>query len=82
MFMFHRSQKVLGSGGQQYFNEKRPVNLRVEWRVDGDGLRVDGWHSCDDVERRWAVVQIGMPASHRQMNYFRVRNQLGDSSYQ
>jgi len=69
--MFHRSQKVLGSGGPQYFNEKRPVNLRV-----------DGCHSCDDVERHWAVVQIGMPASHRQMNYFRVRNQLGDSSHQ
>ncbi len=30
MFMFHRSQKILGSGGQQYFNEKRPVNLRVD----------------------------------------------------
>lgn len=29
--MVHRSTKPLVSGGQGYFNEKRPVN----WRVDG-----------------------------------------------
>jgi len=28
--MMHRSQKLLGSGDQGYFNEKGPVNLRVE----------------------------------------------------
>jgi hypothetical protein len=28
--MLHRSKKHLGSGGQEYFNEKRPVNLRVD----------------------------------------------------
>ena len=28
--MTHRSKKLLGRGNQQYFNEKRPVNLRVE----------------------------------------------------
>jgi hypothetical protein len=27
--MIHRSQKHLGSGAQGYFNEKRPVNVRV-----------------------------------------------------
>jgi hypothetical protein len=24
--MMHRSKKLLGSGNQEYFNEKRPVN--------------------------------------------------------
>src|SRR5882672_9736771 len=28
--MVRRSKKALGSGGQEYFNEKRPVNLRVD----------------------------------------------------
>jgi hypothetical protein len=28
--MLHRSQKPLGSGDQGYFNEKGPVNLRVD----------------------------------------------------
>jgi hypothetical protein len=27
--MMHRSQKLLGDGKQEYFNEKRPVNSRV-----------------------------------------------------
>jgi hypothetical protein len=27
--MMHRSKKLLGSGDQEYFNEKRPVNVRV-----------------------------------------------------
>jgi hypothetical protein len=27
--MMHRSMKPLGRGGQEYFNEKRPVNGRV-----------------------------------------------------
>jgi hypothetical protein len=29
----HRSQKLLGDGGQEYFNEKRLVNLRVGRRA-------------------------------------------------
>jgi hypothetical protein len=28
--MMHRSKKLLGSGYQEYFNEKRPVNVRVD----------------------------------------------------
>ena len=28
--MMHRSKKLLGSGEQEYFNEKRPVNVRVD----------------------------------------------------
>jgi hypothetical protein len=28
--MMRRSQNPLGSGGQEYFNEKRPVNLRID----------------------------------------------------
>ncbi len=28
--MMHRSKKLLGSGDQGYFNEKRPVNVRVD----------------------------------------------------
>jgi len=27
--MMHRSMKLLGRGDQEYFNEKRPVNVRV-----------------------------------------------------
>jgi hypothetical protein len=27
--MMHRSMKLLGIGDQEYFNEKRPVNVRV-----------------------------------------------------
>jgi hypothetical protein len=29
-FMMHRSKKPLVSGDREYFNEKRPVNVRVE----------------------------------------------------
>ena len=28
--MMHRSKKPLVSGDREYFNEKRPVNVRVE----------------------------------------------------
>jgi hypothetical protein len=28
--MMPRSKKLLGSGDQEYFNEKRPVNVRVD----------------------------------------------------
>ena len=28
--MMYRSMKLLGSGEKEYFNEKRPVNVRVE----------------------------------------------------
>jgi len=28
--MMHRSKKLLCSGDEEYFNEKRPVNVRVE----------------------------------------------------
>ncbi len=28
--MMHRSKKLLGSGDQEYFKEKRPVNVRVD----------------------------------------------------
>jgi hypothetical protein len=28
--MLHRSMKLLGSGDKEYFNEKRPVNMRVD----------------------------------------------------
>jgi hypothetical protein len=28
--MMHRWKKLLGSGGQEYFNRKRPVNQRVD----------------------------------------------------
>jgi hypothetical protein len=28
--MMHRSKKPLGSGDREYFNEKRPVNVRVD----------------------------------------------------
>jgi hypothetical protein len=28
--MMHRSQNLLVSGDQEYFNEKRPVNVRVD----------------------------------------------------
>jgi hypothetical protein len=28
--MMHRSKKLLSSGDQEYFNEKRPVNARVD----------------------------------------------------
>jgi hypothetical protein len=28
--MMRRSKKLLGSGGQEYFKEKRPVNVRVD----------------------------------------------------
>jgi hypothetical protein len=28
--MMHRSKKLLVSGDQEYFNEKRPVNVRVD----------------------------------------------------
>jgi len=28
--MMHRSKKLLGKGDQEYFNEKRPVNVRVD----------------------------------------------------
>ena len=28
--MMHRSKSLLGSGDQEYFNEKRPVNVRVD----------------------------------------------------
>jgi hypothetical protein len=27
--MMHRPKRLLGSGHQEYFNEKRPVNVRV-----------------------------------------------------
>jgi hypothetical protein len=30
LFMMHRSKKVLGSGEQEYFNEKPLVNGRVD----------------------------------------------------
>jgi hypothetical protein len=30
LFMMHHSKKLLGSGEQEYFNEKRPVNVRVD----------------------------------------------------
>jgi len=32
LFMKHRSKKPLGRGNSQYFNEKRPVNLRAASR--------------------------------------------------
>jgi hypothetical protein len=28
--MLHRSKKLLGSGEKEYFNEKCPVNVRVD----------------------------------------------------
>jgi hypothetical protein len=28
--MMHRSENLPGSGDQEYFNEKRPVNVRVD----------------------------------------------------
>ena len=28
--MMHRSKNLLGSSDQEYFNEKRPVNVRVD----------------------------------------------------
>ncbi|HXM93592.1 MAG TPA: hypothetical protein VOA64_04945 [Candidatus Dormibacteraeota bacterium] len=28
--MMHRSKKLLGSGDEEYFNKKRPVNVRVD----------------------------------------------------
>jgi hypothetical protein len=28
--MMHRSKNLLGSGGKEYFKEKRPVNVRVD----------------------------------------------------
>ena len=28
--MMYRSKKLLSNGDQEYFNEKRPVNLRVD----------------------------------------------------
>jgi len=28
--MMHRSKKLLGSADQEYFNRKRPVNVRVD----------------------------------------------------
>jgi len=31
--MMHRSKKLLGSGDQEYFNEKRPVNVRDDGRA-------------------------------------------------
>ncbi len=31
--MMHRSKKPLVSGNREYFNEKRPVNVRVEGTV-------------------------------------------------
>src|SRR6266849_7957610 len=30
LFMMPRSKKLLNSGDQEYFNEKRPVNVRVD----------------------------------------------------
>jgi hypothetical protein len=42
--MMHRWTKLLGSGGQEYFNEKRPVN----WRVDG-ALHVRRISSASDL---------------------------------
>jgi hypothetical protein len=32
--MMHRSEKLSGSGDQEYFNEKGPVNLRVDGAAD------------------------------------------------
>jgi hypothetical protein len=30
LFMMHTAQKLLGSDAQEYFNEQRPVNVRVD----------------------------------------------------
>jgi hypothetical protein len=36
--MMHRSKKLLSSGDQQYFKEKRPVNVRVNGTAAGKAL--------------------------------------------
>jgi hypothetical protein len=56
--MMHRSQKLLGSGDQEYFNGKRPVNLPVNgtalvaalfpglggcWRIPANTVVLSEW---------------------------------------
>jgi hypothetical protein len=42
--MMHRSKKLLGTGDREYFNEKGPVNVRV----DGTAHRSEALGSCHE----------------------------------
>ncbi len=59
--MMHRSKKLLGSGNQEYFNEKRPVNVRVDGTAHLAELFPRLTDAVDTSHHRGPVRVVGQP---------------------
>jgi len=64
--MMYRSKKLLSNGDQEYFNEKRPVNLRVDGIAhlaelfprpgEADEYRPSSWSCPSSLLGNWPAI--------------------------